>query len=766
MMKKLLFTLCSLLLLVHLAAAQTAVLYGSVRAESGPLEFASVGIPGSPWGTYTDADGRYRIEGIPAGSYQLQVSLVGYEGVQRSIRLQAGQQLQLDVELQPSAREALQEVVVTGTLREVNRLDSPVPVEVYNPSFFRKNPTPTVFEALQQVNGVRPQLNCNVCNTGDIHINGLEGPYTMVLLDGMPIVSSLASVYGLSGIPNALIERVEVVKGPAASLYGSEAIGGLINIITKDPQQAPLLSADVFTSSWLEHSADLGLKLQAGQKATVLNGLSYYHYRTPLDKNADGFTDVTLQQRISLFQKWHFRRRSDRLFSLAGRYLYEDRWGGDMRWTPAYRGGGSLYGESIYTSRWELIGAYQLPLPEQVLLRFSYNQHRQNSVYGTVPFLARQNIAFAQLSWDKPLGRHTLLTGLALRHTFYDDNTPATASPDAARPLNQPDNTWLPGLFVQQEWQLHPRHQLLTGLRYDYHARHGSIYTPRLAYKWKAGEDRLLRLNAGTGFRVVNLFTEDHAALTGAREIEVPTSLAPERSINTNLNYTHRLLTTSSLFLSLEATAFYTYFSNRILPDYETDPGKIIYSNLQGHGLSRGLSLDIDADFKSGLKLLAGATLLDVVTVEGGRRQRQLLTERFSGNWAVSYPLRRLQLSLDYTGTLYSPMRLPLLGPLDPRPATSPWWSLQNIQLTYKGLRRLEVYGGIKNLLNWTPSRGTPFLIARAHDPFDKQVQFDAAGQPQATSENPYALTFDPTYMWAPNQGMRAFLGIRLTVDK
>lgn len=111
----------------------------------------------------------------------------------------------------------LSEVVVTGTMKEVKRLESPVPVELYNPAFFRKNPTACIFDGLQQVNGVRPQINCNVCNTGDIRINGLPGPYTMVLIDGMPIVSSLSTVYGLSGIPNSLVERIEIVKGPASS---------------------------------------------------------------------------------------------------------------------------------------------------------------------------------------------------------------------------------------------------------------------------------------------------------------------------------------------------------------------------------------------------------------------------------------------------------------------------------------------------------------------------------------------------------------------
>ncbi|MGZ5248240.1 MAG: TonB-dependent receptor plug domain-containing protein, partial [Flavitalea sp.] len=143
----------------------------------------------------------------------------------------------------------LQQVVVTGTMRTVLKSASPVPVEVYTPRFFMKNPTPALFDALSMINGVRPQLNCNVCNTGDIHINGMEGPYTMILIDGMPIVSSLASVYGLFGIPNSLVDRIEVVKGPASSLYGSEAIGGLINVITKNPLNAPRFFADISSNS-------------------------------------------------------------------------------------------------------------------------------------------------------------------------------------------------------------------------------------------------------------------------------------------------------------------------------------------------------------------------------------------------------------------------------------------------------------------------------------------------------------------------------------
>jgi len=747
-------------LAVQLSMAQTSTISGKIISEGKPVEFANVFLKGTQIGTATDTIGMYQIKNVPAGTYQLQVSSIGFITNTKSITIGDGQNLVFDFELQGN-QSSLDEVVVTGTMKEVSRLESPVNVEVYTPTFFKKNPTPNIYDALQNVNGVRPQLNCQVCNTGDIHINGLEGPYTMVLIDGMPIVSSLSTVYGLSGIPNSLVERIEIVKGPASSLYGSEAVGGLINVITKKPQNAPLVSADIFGTSWGEYNADIGLKLNAGKKATVLTGINYFNFQNRIDNNNDNFTDMTLQNRISVFQKWNFDRKDNRLFSIAGRYMYEDRWGGDMRWEKQFRGGDSIYGESIYTKRWEIFGNYQLPTKEKLMLAFSYNDHDQNSVYGNTPYIADQKIGFTQLTWDKKVGRNDFLVGTALRYTYYDDNTPATATADAINQQNQPQKTWLPGIFVQDEISITEKHKLLLGFRYDYNSFHGNIYTPRVAYKWTINDKNIFRVNAGTGFRVVNLFTEDHAALTGARIVEIKNELNPEQSYNVNLNYIKKFYAKNGTFISFDASAFYTYFNNRIVGDFDIDPNKIIYDNLQGYAESKGVSLNLDFAFSNGLKIIAGATVMENTLTENGITEQQILTEKVTGTWAVTYKIQKAKLSIDYTGNVYGPMRLPLLNDLDPRSPSSPWWSIQNIQLTYDGVKNLQIYGGVKNFLNWTPNKGNPFLIARTNDPFDKEVQFDGNGQAIATAGNPYALTFDPTYVYGPNQGARVFFGVR-----
>ena len=651
----------------------------------------------------------------------------------------------------------LNEVVVSGTLKAVKRLESAVPVEVYSPVFFKKNPTASIYEALQNVNGVRPQLNCGVCNTGDIHINGLEGPYTSVMIDGMPIVSSLSTVYGLSGIPNSLVERIEIVKGPASSLYGSEAVGGLINIITKNPNNAPLFSADVFTTSWLETNVDFGAKFNIGKKTTSLLGLNYFNYDQTIDNDKDGFTDVTAQNRISVFNKWNFNRNQNRIFTIAARGMYEDRWGGDVRWEKKHRGGDAIYGESIYTKRSELLGSYQLPSTEKLMLSFSGTMHFQDSRYGTTSYIANQKIGFLQLTWDKKIGGNDLLAGIASRYTYYDDNTPSTAILTA----NNPEKTWLPGIFVQDEITFSEKHKVLLGLRYDYNSIHGTILTPRLAYKWKINNNNILRFNAGTGFRVVNLFTEDHAALTGSREVVIANNLDPEKSINANLNYIKKIYLDNGTFIGIETTAFYTQFSNKIVSDYESDPKKIIYDNIDGYAVSQGISCNTDINFTNGLKFILGATYMDVSNVENGIKTRPLLTENFTGTWTVSYKINPIKLSVDYTGNVYSPMKLPLLSDTDPRNPNSPWYSLQNIQFTYSDWKNFELYAGIKNLLNFTPKQNNPFLISRTEDPFDKNVQFDSNGQVLVTPNNPYGLTFDTTYVYGPNQGIRGFFGLR-----
>ncbi|MCB0699701.1 MAG: TonB-dependent receptor [Chitinophagales bacterium] len=718
---------------------------------SSPVPFANVVIEGTQIGTHTDNNGTYSIT-LDDLSKRLIVSYIGYATDTVEVR----KKLKVDIYLRPTSGN-MEEVVVTGTMKAVSRSASPIPVEVYTPQYFKKNPTPNLFDALEIVNGVRPQINCNVCNTGDIHINGMEGPYTMILIDGMPIVSGLATVYGLSGIPNSIVERMEIVKGPASSLYGSEAMGGVINVITKSPDRAPVFSVDVMGTSWHEYNTDVAGKFRLG-KVNNLTGVNYFNYNTPYDKNNDGFTDLTLQNRVSVFNKLSVERKNDRVASVAVRYVYEDRWGGEMNWTKDWRGTDSIYGESIYTKRWELIGMYQLPVKERIITQFSYNNHDQDSYYGDVPYFANQQVAFAQAYWDKKLNiSHNLLLGTSYRYTYYDDNTPGTTSADTSNSENKPAVTPLPGAYIQDEWNVNSKNTVLLGYRYDYDKHHGSIHSPRMAYKFSPNRNNTLRASFGTGYRVVNLFTEDHAALTGAREVMIAEQLNPERSYNSNLNYVLKI-PARKFFVNIDATVFYSYFTNKIVGDFDTDPNKIIYDNLKGNAVSQGISVNTDVVLNEPLKISMGVTYMDVYLNEDDgtgalQRTQQLYAPKWSGNFIVSYTFPRRLLTIDLTAKWNGPMRLPVLQN-DYRPEYSPFYTIANLQATKKLTKNFEVYGGVKNLFDFVPKNP----IIRSFDPFDKYADDPVS--------NPHGYTFDPSYNYASLQGARGFLGIRYTIDK
>ncbi len=448
-MKKSIVILLALVFLAFHGYAQSLKVSGYIQDKDGPVAAATINIASLKKSTVSDSLGYFQFTSLPVGNYRFTVSAINYNRLEKSVTVNSATS-GLNFLLTEN-KSVMDEVVISGTMRAVSKMASPIPVEVYSPAFFKKNPTPNIFESLQMVNGIQPQLNCNVCNTGDIHINGMEGPYTMILIDGMPIVSSLSTVYGLAGIPNSMVKRIEIVKGPASTLYGSEAVGGLINIITKDAAVSEKLKIDVSATSTGEYNTDITAAIKT-KKTAVLLGINYFNYQQRRDINHDNFTDITLQNRISIFNKWNFKRKNNLSASLALRYINEDRWGGEMQWQPAFRGTDSVYGESINTNRAEVIGTIELT--KNFNADVSYNYHLQDSYYGTIKYYANQQIAFAQLRWNKNFNSHSLLVGVPFRYTYYDDNSPATAKTNGE---NKAAQSILPGIFVQDEIKLNEK---------------------------------------------------------------------------------------------------------------------------------------------------------------------------------------------------------------------------------------------------------------------------------------------------------------------
>ena len=637
------------------------------------------------------------------------------------------------------------EVVISGNLKKMSKKDSPLPIEVYRAEYFQKAAVNNLLDATQQITGLRPQINCSVCNTGDIHLNGMEGPYTAVLIDGMPIVSSLSTVYGLSGIPLSMIERVEVIKGPGAAMYGSEAMAGIINIITKSTNSADKLYIESSLSSQLESSSDLAMKYNIGKKAQAILSLNHFNFDNKLDVNSDGFTDIALQKRFSLFNKYTFE--NDRsLINFAYRLMYEDRWGGELNWNDNFRGGDSIYGETIQTKRLEIISSIKPNKISPVEFQSSYVYHNQESTYGITNFNAYQHTFFLQSIYRYQKSKHEILTGLALKTNFYDDNTLLTREPnDSGRTKIRRDV--VPGIFIQDEWKFSLRWKALLAMRFDYDLIQGLIISPRTSLQYKANEQTQYRIGAGRGFRVVNVFTEDHAALTGDRKIQFAENLNPESTINSFFSVDHIFLLKNS-YIKAEFNLFNTYFFNRIIANYDLDPNKIIYKNLNGYSISQGLNAKFDWQSTEHLNIQFGCTFLDAFEKTDTNRIDILFSSRFSGNISISYELSKLKLKIDYSSVFYSPMRLPIL-PNDFRDEYSPWYAIHTIQAT-KTVNKWEVFLAMKNIFDFLPTNP----LMRSFDPFDKRIHID----------NPNNYTFDTTYGYAPMQGRRILIGFRYKI--
>ena len=344
------------------AYSQVTEIKGSVNSEFGVLSYASLSILDSDLGIIADEKGEFNLQLDLSIHKTLFVSFLGHISQKISLNNPLFELKNLLIVLEEDIN-GLNEVVVTGTLKDEYVTESPVKVNVITSkkiNSFLPSGGANITEIVQLINGAQEVIACGVCYTNSISINGLEGPYTSLLLDGIPMYGNLASVYGLNGIPNMIIDRLEIVKGPSSTLYGSEAVAGVINIITKNPKDQPFLSLDVQGTSHKESFVNLALTPNIG-KSYGYFGVNWDRKSDYDDYNNDGFGDDINLSRFSIFNKWNIYRESKKEFIISARYYFEDRRNGVREYLSnnnykKIRGDNKVYGESIYTNRFELFG--------------------------------------------------------------------------------------------------------------------------------------------------------------------------------------------------------------------------------------------------------------------------------------------------------------------------------------------------------------------------------------------------------------------------
>ena len=738
---------------------------GTVRGEEGPLPFASLFIEELQRGATADENGFFQFLEIHPGRYTLIASFVGHLPQKKKIELSGSGALKSDFWL--VANEKLDEIVVTGTMRPTYVSASPIKVEVVTSkqlNTYLPSASSSIIESISLVNGVQEVVACGVCYTNNISVNGLPGSYTAILMDGTPIYGSLASVYGLNGIPNMIIDRFEVIKGSNSTLYGTDAVAGVINVITKNPEEQPMFSADVMTTTMEEVFANIAFAPKLGRSNGFV-GLNVNYVNNYQDINNDGFGAGVNTDLISLFSKFNIFRPSGKTFTMAARYYYEDRRNGVEAFLKdrAYRqlrGNDEIYGESIYTNRVELFGTYALNTSESLKIDYSLSNHLQDSYYGSDRYEASQRIAFANFTWSFDHKRHDFLIGSTLRYDAYDDSTVATEIEDEnGDMINDPNNQFVPGIFGQDEFRVSEKFTALGGLRLDFHNEHGLMAAPRLKLKYKSSDWTTFRFNFGTGFKVVNLFTEDHAFVLGQRDVVILEDLEPERSYNFSLNY-NQVYTGLGGSGSIDMEGFYTHFTNKIIPNYD-EQGLILYENTDGWARTMGFSASINHNFNFPLSFNLGVNFLNSTQTEDDENgvpitEDIVLAPRVSGVLTANYRLPRQQITFAYTAQYTGVMALPEVYDLDangvpldePRPKESEPFRLHQLQVTKVFNSNYTLYLGVNNL----------FIYVQ----YDSQLVGDDDPN-YAPGFSPY---FDTSYVYAPNHGREFYIGFKLDLDK
>lgn len=642
------------------------------------IPFASIIILETGEGTSSNEQGQFEFRKLRPGKYTLRVSAMGYTTMTKEITVSKEFTAVVHFRLQQEAL-IINEVVVSANRNEVRRQDAPVVVNVINPILFEQVNSTDLAKSLNYVPGLRVENNCQNCGFPQVRINGLEGPYSQVLINSRPIVSALSGVYGLEQIPVNMIERVEVVRGGGSALFGANAVGGTINIITKDPVNNSFQISSNFNNyggkSW-EQYMGANASLVAKDNSYGIAVYESYRNRNPYDHDGDGFSELGKTNINTFGLRTYYRPTTTSRLSLEYHTTNETRRGGnrfdyqpheaditeqtkhiinsggvayDYTWNE-FRNKLSFYGSVQHTDRDSYYGAQRDP-----------------NAYGKTDDLTWVAGATYNMKINKLLfAPASFVTGIE-----YQENRLHDIMTGYNRNMKQ--NVRIAGAFLQNEWEI-KMFTLLVGARMDKHNLiDNPIVSPRVNLLFKPSDKLQARLTYSTGFRAPQAYDEDlHVTAVGGEGVQITLAdnLEEERSnsFSGSIDWTTQLGHWQSNIL-LEG--FYTGLDNVfVLEDIgHNNEGFMMKERRNGSG-ARVYGVNLETKFAHGkdVSLQMGITAQqsrykqpEVWTEVDGQElttRRMPRTPDFYGYFTLSAkPLKNFNVALSgtYTGEMIVP---------------------------------------------------------------------------------------------------------------
>lgn len=545
------------------------------------IPFATVAIVGTTLGAAADVSGHFQLNHLPTRALTLRFSAVGYENLELTVTPKAGQTEHLEIKLKPKMIN-LESVVVTASRNETTKRQAAGVVNVLTPLQFERLTSSSLADAMQCQSGLRVEYDCQNCGLPQLRMNGLGGEYTQMLLDSRPIFSALSNVYGLEQLPPSMIERVEIIRGGGSALFGANAIGGVVNIITKEPVKN---SASVgHTTSVLSRNAfDFNTSLNASlvssdYKAGVyLFGMA--RQRSPYDRNGDGFSETPTLNAATVGCRAYYKPGTQSKITLEYHHIHEYRRGGDSLDLPPHAaniaettthridGGGLKYD---YFSP-DLHHRFNVYASAQNIDRSSYYGTQQNlNAYGQTADLtalsgAQYTYAFDRL-WFMPA---ELSAGVEYKYNGLHDRILGYG-----RDLRQ--DVSLFGAYLQNEWKSEHA-SFLVGARMDKHNKmKGVVFSPRVNLRYEPWHWLNLRAGYSSGYRAPQAYDEDlHVASVGGEValIALDEELRPEYAHSGTVSVEFNFLENKTCQFSFLTEGFYTRLTDMFaLTDNGFDP--------------------------------------------------------------------------------------------------------------------------------------------------------------------------------------------------
>ena len=692
------------------------------KSTNEHIPYVTISVKGTTIGTVADATGHFTLRNLPDTEFTLVAEFLGYKSVEVVIPAKHDKSIDLSITLEEQSM-SMDDVVVSATRNETNKRNTATIVNVTSHKIFDNTASTNLAESVRFQPGLRVENTCGNCGAVQLRINGLEGQYSQVLLDSSPIFSSLAGVYGLEQLPVAMIERVEVIRGGGSALFGSNAIGGVVNIITKEPLRNSLSlshTTGISKDSALENNTSINGSFVSDDHRAGVYIFGMAKDRDAIDFNDDGFTDVLKMESQTLGFRGYYKTSAYSKLTAEYHHISEYRRGGDNIDLPPHMAeiaedvrhkinGGSLrwsyfspdtrHNVDIYTSA-------------QAIARNSYyGTGKDPNAYGLTKDLTWVSGAQYSYMFEKCLFMPAQLT-VGAEYSYNDLNDHSIGFD---RSILQTVRT--AGVYLQNEWQSE-KVNFVVGGRLDKHSMmENVIFSPRANLRYSPIEDIGLRVSYSSGYRAPQAFDEDlhiDAVNNQSSIIELDPNLRPE--------YSHSLSASADLYhnfgtlqANLLVEGFYTILDDvfALAKTGENEAGYIIQTRYNAAGAKvKGLTTELKLGIPNIFELQMGYTFQRSrydepeewsESVEAERRMFRT-PDHYGYFTATADITHNFKASLfgNFTGQMLVPHSAGYID-TDRNELTPNFWDM-GLRLAYDvkltEAISMEIFGGVKNILN------------------------------------------------------------------